>query len=290
MRAHQNTKLSAHERRVNMGDIVQSTGTPVSEPVVTPTPESKAQVGEGQLEMQERTRGQFEKLLESNQRLFQQNDLLRQEMEQRLGAIAPTQPAHPVPPVQTKLEWDVYDIDPITGDSYINREKLNKRMVEIDEKAKKAESIVNSYVQQTEDRERERQSKETFTAYPELNPDNKEKFSQDISEQVRGVLYYSMVSPGEYGGRPLTFKEAADRVIKNKQVPVVTTEPVVAPKDDGLKDAGAAYVQSQPQNATKPTSDEDLQALRMATRRGDDRALAQRLLNTEHIVAAGSAQ
>ncbi len=59
---------------------------------------------------------------------------------------------------------------------------------------------------------------------------------------------------------------------------------------EALKEASAANVPSQPQNPSAPSTDEELIRLRFATRHGDDKALAERLLHTEHILAKDAQQ
>lgn len=242
-------------------------------------------------QMKDRTRENFEKLLESNQKLFEQNEIMRQEIHQRLGQPAQS-PVTPQAPAQTpaQSEWDFYETDPKTGETFINRDKLNRTMKDIQEKAKRAEISVQSLVKTNEQREIERQNQETFSAYPELNPNEKDKFDKQLHLQVQGILYSSFISPDQFGGKPLTFKQAADLVRGNKSTqPGVQPTPAKAGEGDALKEAGAATVTSQPQNPTTPSSDEELIALRFATRMGSDEALARRLMHTEHILAGDAA-
>jgi hypothetical protein len=245
-------------------------------------------------QMKDRTRENFEKLLESNQRLYEQNEIMRQEIHQRLGQ--PEKSSETPQAVQTpsqtpaQSEWDFYETDPKTGETFINRDKLNRTMKDIQEKAKRAEISVQSLVKTNEQREIERQNKETFDAYPELNPENKDKFNKQLHLQVQGLLYSSFISPDQFGGHSLTFKEAADLVQGSKPTqPGAQPASAKAEAGDALKEAGAAQVTSQPQNPTTPSNDEDLLALRFATRMGSDEALARRLMHTEHILAGDAA-
>jgi hypothetical protein len=240
--------------------------------------------------MKDRTRENFEKLLESNQRLFEQNEILRQEIHQRLGTPAPQAPAQPqTPPTQAQSEWDFYETDPKTGETYINRDKLNRTMKDIRERANRAEITAQSLVKTNEEREIERQNQEAFVAYPELNPQGG-KFDERLHKQVRGMLYDSFLNPGVYGGRPLTFKEAADLARGGQPAqPAAQPAPQAQPgAGEALKEAGAAQLSSQPQNAPAPTDDSELLALRFATRMGSEEALARRLVHTEHILPPGA--
>ena len=241
-------------------------------------------------QMKDRTRENFEKLLDSNQRLYEQNEILRQEIHQRLGQAAPqAQPQPAQPQAQPQSEWDFYEVDPKTGETYINRDRLNRTMKDIQERARRAEVTVQSYVKTAEEREIERQNQETYASYPELNPKG-EKFDKQFHLQVQGLLYSSFIGPDQFGGKPLTFKEAAS-LVRGGQPAQPQGEPAPAPQPgagEALKEAGAAQVSSQPQNPSAPTDDAELIALRFATRMGNDRALAERLIHTEHILPAGA--
>lgn len=257
-------------------------------PQVVPTQPSTPAEPE---QMKDRTRENFEKLLESNQRLYEQNEIMRQEIQQRLGTPAPQAPATPQPaqPTQAQSEWDFYETDPKTGEVYINRDKLNRTMKDIQEKARRAEVTVQSLVKTNEEREIERQNKETFAVYPELNPGNQEKFDKQFSLQVEGLVYSSLIGPDRFGGRPLTFKEAAD-MVRGQQPAQPQGQPAPAQPGAGeaLKETAASAAMSQPQNQPTYTDDSDLIALRFATRMGNEQALAQRLIHTEHILPPGA--
>ncbi len=246
-------------------------------------------------QMKDRTRENFEKLLESNNRLYEQNKMLQTEIQQRLTALptpqAPVASQTPTQTSQPQSDWDFYEVDPKSGETFINRDKLNRTMKEIQEKATAAEKQVQTLVKTTEEREIERQNKEAYSAYPELNPQAGDKFDKLLYQQVRGMLYDSFLNPAEYGGRPVTFKEAAD-LVRGGQPAQPKAEPTPAEPGEGeaLKEAGAAHVTSQPQNPTAPTYDEELIGLRFATRMGSDEALARRLIHTEHILPKDATQ
>lgn len=267
---------------------------------VAPAPATPAPLPE---DTRGKTREQFEKLLESNRRLFETNTMLQQEMTRRNTAnqsFAPMQQV-PQPPANQVNPADFVEVDPVSGESYINTQKMTARLNELNVKASRAEQAVQNYIKTAENREIERQSKEAFTAYPELNPGTANvrnpKFDEKFNKQVRGVLLDSMYNPDDYGGKPLSFREAADLV---KQLPAsaqpqpVTATPdakkeekakaEAAEKSKELKAQSSAQVPSQPQNAPQPVNDEEIQRLRLKTRLGDSEALARRLINTEHIV------
>lgn len=274
------------------GAPAQPAAQPATPQQVQETP-NQVPVQEGGSErepMRDRTRENFEKLLDSNNRLYEQNEMLRQEIQQRLAQTpAPQAPQQAVQqPAQTQQpqsEWDFYEVDPSTGETFINREKLNRTMKSIQEKATKAEQQVQSYIKTTEEREIERQNQEAYNAYPELNPQAGDKFDKRFHQQVRGMLYDSFLNPAEYGGRPVTFKEAADLARGNRPAQPEQPEGGQKPTEgQARKEAGSAQVSSQPQNPTQPSNDEELLGLRFATRMGSDEALAKRLIHTEHIL------
>ncbi len=242
----------------------------------------------------DRTREQFDKLLESNKRLFETNEALRKEIGQRQASaqtFAPIQNAQPTPtPQVNRDEFTV--IDPVSGEKYIDDQRLQARLAELRDKASRAEQTIQSYIKTTENREIDRQNREAFAAHPDLNPSDK-SFDPTFHKQVRGIILDSMYNPDEYGGRPLGFKDAGDLARTLYPKKATSVAPVAQTDDEkkraaaaaqALKEQGSAQVQSQPQNAPQPTYDADLLNLRNKTRYGDTKALAQRLLNTEHIV------
>ncbi len=234
-------------------------------------------------EVRDRTRREFEELLESNKRLFEANQLLRKEVETR-PTQTPVAPQAQTQPVKPQVNpQDFVEVGP-DGERYVNEDKLKAKMEEINAKAARAEQLMNNYVQQAQERERQTQTREAFTAYPELNPEDK-GFNSELNKQVRGVLLDAMYNPSDWGGRPLTFKEAADFV--KKQTLPQQPAPVATPSADGqaLKEQAAAQANSEPAVARPTLSDDaDLALLQKKTRTGDNEALARRLMHTEHIV------
>jgi hypothetical protein len=244
--------------------------------------------------VRDRTREQFDKLLESNQKLYEQNELLRKEMQDRLAAQQPVQTPqntaqqYSQPTQQPTSEYDFYETDPQTGETYVNRDKLGNYLRDIQDKANRAEKTVQSYIKTTEEREIEKQNREAWSAHPELDPNNKDGFDNTLYKQVRGVLYDSMLNAADYGGRPLTYKEAADFVKGTTGNPTTSLKsaPEAQPNNSGaaLKEASAAQVSSQHQQRAPQTDSDEIRALQLATRLGNSEALAQRLIHTEHIL------
>lgn len=264
-------------------------------PVAQPAPVAPAQAGLPQ-DAKERTRAEFEKLLDSNKKLFEQTEALRRELAQRSQAqeyFAPTN-VQPGPRQQqpTGVNYaDFVEIDPVTGESYLNQEKLAAKLADATQRASRAEQVVQNYIKTNEEREVEKQNKEAITAYPELNPNDQSKFDAAFSRQVRAILVDSMYNMDEYGGRPLSFKEAADFVRQQypKSQPTPSNEPTpeqlqAAQEGRELKEQGSAQASSQPQPTRYMEADEEIVQLRERTRFGDTQALARRLLHTPHIL------
>ncbi len=273
----------------------------VTEPVVNapatvpaPTPQAPAVTPAPALpqDTREKTKEQFDKLLDSNRRLYESNETLRRQILAREQSERTFNPIQQVPtaPTQTVKAADFVEVDPVSGESFINTDKMKGKMEEINQRASRAEQAIQGYIKTAEQREIERQSNETFAVYPELNPANREKFNEGFNKQVRGILIDSMYNPSEYGGQPLTFKAAADAVKSLNQPTSTQPEPKKEDKKDDKKAQenkvqSSAQVPSQPGNLPEPTFDAKLQELRVKTRYGSDEALAERLKATEHIVS-----
>lgn len=277
--------------------VAQQVAAPVAQPEpVAPAPQAPVAPVQDLTTNNDRTREQFEKLLESNRRLFEANELLRSENEAKRNANRVFDPIQNVPQVskQQVNTNDFVDRDPITGEAYINENRLRSRIEELQTKASRAEQAIQSYIKTSENREVERQEKETFNAYPELDPKQKD-FDPEFNRAVRATLTDSFYSVDEYGGRPLSFKEAADFVRKQFPSKKSTPEPVedakaaeaASQQAQSVKEQSAAQAVSQPraQVQQEASNEEELQNLRYRTRYlNDDQALAQRIMHTEHIL------
>lgn len=249
----------------------------------------------------ERTREQFEKLLESNSKLFQANESLRQELEKRATANEQFKPIQQ-PPVQTPVVQetvnpsDFIEVDPVTGERFINEGRLKARMEEINSKTSRLEQVIQQYTQTAEQREIERQEREAFAVYPELDVTKRDTFNPRFSNSVRAAIYDSLINPQDYGGRPLNFKEAADFIrAQNPQTQLMQgeTQPnggqtpaQVQEQSQAAQDlkaqASAGAVGQQPMERASDADYQDLEFLRRKTRQGDPEALARRLFAVEH--------
>lgn len=266
---------------------------PAPEPVapVAQAPVAPAQPAMPELPVSvpDRTKDQFDKLIESNRRLFETNTILNQELEQTRAVRQPS-PAQSVPSVNPE---DFVEINPYTGDRVINEQRLKSKLEELQEKTLKAEQAIQSYTQQAEEREIDRQERETFASHPELDYRDPKNFDPEFNRLVRATLTDSFYAKDEYGGRPLSFKAAADLVRTRFPKPVAAAAAPVVDNTAASNAAQQAKEQSsaQPtsqnrQQATQSASEEDALAdLRYKTRYlNDDKALAERIMHTEHIL------
>lgn len=226
----------------------------------------------------DRTREQFDKLIESNKRLFEANELLRQEMQAR------TKVNETFKPIQENTA-DPFDglvvVNPETGERLINDEKLLKQLRDNEQRATRAEKAVESYVRATEEKEIAAQNQAAFNQYPELNPGDK-SFDLTFHRQVRGALYDSMVNAPDYGGKPMTFKEAADFVrgaSSGQKKDLEKKEQEISEN----KQQAVAHTTSQPASqAQGQFKTEEQEKLVQRVRYGDNSAIVQRLESIGH--------
>lgn len=257
-------------------------GAPAVQPNPTPAPVAQAPVAQPE-NVSDRTAEQFQKLLDSNRQLYEQNEAMRKEMKER---FTPAPAPAPAPTQQAQVD-DFIEVDPATGQPYINEQRLRSKVKELEEAARRAEQKADNFVKSTQEREIERQNREAFAAFPELNP-QAQNFDRDFNMQTRALIMDSWVNPQDYGGRPLEFAEAAGKVRGWKAAPTVQQPtPTPIPIDDTSKAQATADLPNTPQRTYAPDSGDELVQLQQLTRRGGpagDKALAQRLMHTEHIV------
>ena len=273
-----------------------ATAQPASQPSATepPVQQPVEQKPEEQVaEVSDRTKEQFDKLLENNQRLFEANELLQQELVKRQQAAQTFQPIQQPPTQQTPQQVNPNDFVEVDeyGNKFVNEVKLQTAINTLNDKATRAEQVVQNYIQNAEQREIDRQNKEAYASYPELDPTDKD-FNPEFSDFTRAVIYDSLINSHRYDGRGLSFKEAADLVKSrtggNQKVEEKIEEKEETSKADEAQEAkeqGSLEPVTQPQGQTAGP-DEDLEQLRQITRLGgtnSDRAIAQRLTRIPHV-------
>lgn len=262
--------------------------------------------------MKERTQENFEKLLDSNNRLFQQNQannvLIQQLLAQQQRIAAQQAPQQPVTiPQPGKMDVASFITkDPQTGEEYIDRQKMQDTLTSISQRAIKAEETSQQFMQAAQQQEKIRQEREAFNTYPELNP-QAQNYDRLFNRHTRAIITDSYLNQEDYGGRPLTFKEAADlyragvrptqqsvnqAAVAQQVEQTQTAQPQAvnaAPTANQInKEQASASVANQPPAAQAELSAEELRDQQMRTRQGDDEALAERLMHTEHIFGPNS--
>src|SRR5258708_7860789 len=208
-----------------------------------PAPEPQApapQATPPEPQVSNRTQEQIDKLTESNQQLFKANELLRQELQRRAqsnqqftpsNASQPAPTAQPTASGQLSQPEDFIEVDPVSGERVINESKFRQEVSRIREQATQAHQQVQNYIQTAEQREIDRQNREAWSAYPELNSGSA-TFDPRFNQLARAAIYDSMINPSDYGGRPLSYKEAADFIRGNTGRPtqvVPQAQPQVDP-------------------------------------------------------------
>lgn len=253
-------------------------------------------------DVSDRTKEQFDKLLDSNKKLLESNQKLQEEFNQRLQSEQTLQPLRDLgKPQQPDIaEFVELETDPYTGQTYktINDKKLQEALGKANDRAVRAEQQIQEYIRRQQQAEDARQAAETYKTYPELKPGG-EKFDANLNKVTRRIALDSMMNPQDYGGRSLTFKEAADLAaeeLRGAPAPVqqggqsmqqqnVNQQPQ-QPGTTSVKEQAGLSIEGQP-GIGQPNlnAEEDLNALREYTRRGGERgtwALAQRLQSVAH--------
>lgn len=206
--------------------------------------------------VKERTSHEFEKLREQ----------LRTERERRQYAesvFTSLQPKAPAP-----VATPIYD--PETG--LLNESVLTdvqQRAIAAEDRARRAEAAVQTYM---EDQEK----KEAYASYPELEPGP--KLDKQLHVTTRSILLDSMVNPDDYGGKQLTFKQAADYARK------ISAPLVAQAKKQGAQEAieqltpkeqAALEATGSPGRRSEVSS--NMTDLQSQTRRGSESATIERL-------------
>lgn len=239
----------------------------------------------------DRTTEQFEKLKESNKKLFEANRLLQEELgkrakaEQTFAPIQQTPQTIPAPSIEQFVKED-----PVTGERYVDQEKLITALQDANTKATRAQTAVESYIRQQQVLDEEKQTREAYDSHPEVNPDS-DKFDVTVSKRTRSLLLDSMMNPQDYGGHALSFKEAAEEAKKQsptqaQALETKTQQTQQAVEGKAQATAEAAGVSSTIAQQVSGGGSEELETLRNKTRlgRGDEQtwAVAQRLAKVTH--------
>src|SRR3990167_3760236 len=194
--------------------IVQDEPMPSSEPAeaeetvdATVDPKIEAELSEG---VSDRTKEQFNKLKEANKALKEQLDR-KAEVEPIFESMRPKTDSGLT---QGQLD-QVTDTDQY-GNKFINEERLGVLLSQNTQKAEAAVAQVNRFIE-------DQQTREAFTAIPQLDPKN-DKFDPELHKATRAFLLDSMVNPSEYGSRALSYKEAGEIAMKATNAEIAKVE------------------------------------------------------------------
>lgn len=231
---------------------VPTTEQKTSEPVV------EQQVTESGLpnEASERTKHEFEKL----QTQLHEERRRREAVE---NAFKSMQPA------KTETVAPLYD-----ENGYLNEQALTdvqQRAIAAEKRAAAAEQSIKGYMEYQE-------KARVYEAYPELNPEGK-THDKEFHKETRRIALDSMLNPDDYGGKQLSFKEAAD-LAKGK-----LTKGIDAVKKEAAQEAieqltpkeQAALEAVGTPGRRDVIAGERLDDLRTRSRRGDETAIMERL-------------
>lgn len=244
-------------------DTQQAQEIPVTETQESPMPseEQKTEIVEEPIketstglpdEAKERTKREFDKL-----QTQLREERARREYYQNLFSQVP-QNQQPI-------------VDPNTGlpDEQVLTQ-VQREAAEARSRAERAERAIQHM-----------ENQQVYQVHPELNPDGKE-FNQQLHNLTRSISLDSMMNPESYGGKDLTFMEAAQKAKDilgkraeevRKQTTQEVTEQFTA-KEQASLDAGG--------NGRRP-SEPDLASLRLASRGNDDGAKQARIARFRKI-------
>ena len=264
-------------------DTQQAQKEPVSETQDAPMPSAEQKTSDDQIQgegadIQESSQetdadtSREAKIAAHNAQEFERlRDQLRDERVRREMLEASFQSMQP----KAEVAQPAPIYDPDTG--LLNEQvftDVQRRSIEAEQRANKAEAAIQSLRLEQEERE-------TFTVHPELNP-NDQSFNKDLHIATRRILLDSQLNPNDYGGRQLSFKQAAD-LAKG-----VTNDPKIIEKakKEGAQEA-LEQLTPKEQASLEATgsvgvrgSGVPMEDLQRRSRKGDLDAIVQRLNTT----------
>ena len=212
----------------------------------------------------ERTKKEFEKL----------RDELRTERSRRIETERMFgQNPQPTPQQFNSNNTAVTQVyDPSTG--LLNENALNDiqlKAMQAEQRAVKAEQAIANF-------QIEQQTREAYTAHPELDPKSKD-FDADLNKRVRAFALDSMIHPEDYGNNQLSFKEAADLAKSNTTPKVVEQAKKVAAQEaiEQLTPKEQASLEAVGSPDRRQEVEQPLDQLRFRSRKGDQDAIVERL-------------
>jgi len=233
---------------------------------VMPTEEQATEAGEVQEQSDgtsDRTKEQFEKLTEANRRLKEENELLKIAPTQSvLESLRPTSTFPNVSASQAaQIQEQVFD-----EQGYVDPNLLNQKLAEANRIAQEAIQTAQQAQQQLRNFEETQTTKELYKQYPQLNPNDKERFDPKFYGRVKNEMVGQLM-----GGKTEDVFTAAQAVTENFSSEVkkqVEDQEAITLKQQASSDLGTGKGTSAPV---------DHSYLVEETRKGNPDALAERL-------------
>ena len=160
-------------------------------------------------------------------------------------------------------------VDPDTG--LIDEKALNALQGDTQKALKEAQEALQASKQSAQAAE----EREAFATHPELDR-NDDSFDNELHVKTRRILTDAMLNPNDYGGRQLSFKQAAD-IAKGlggaKEAKAEGAKEAI----ESLTDTEQAALAAQGSSGRRTNTQETTAELSYKTRHGDDQALADRI-------------
>jgi hypothetical protein len=211
----------------------------------------------------ERTKKEFEKLRED----LRSERAKRIETERMFG-----QPQASTPQFFPNNQQFTQVYDPNTG--LLNEQALTdiqQKAFQAEQRAVKAEQAIANF-------QIEQQSREAYTAHPELDPKSRD-FDEDLNKRTRAFALDSMIHPEDYSGKQLTFKEAADFAKQSLSPKTVEQAKKVAAQEaiEQLTPKEQASLEAVGSPDRRQQIESPLEDLKFRSRKGDVDAIVERL-------------
>ena len=205
----------------------------------------------------ERTRQEFEKMREK----LREERTRREYLETVFNSMQPKKAEPEIKPIY----------DPNTGLLDENAlTDIQRRTLAAEDRAKRAEEAVQSY-------ERNQENKETYAAYPELNPED-DRYNKTLHNLTRSIALDSMVNPNDYSGKQLSFKEAAQIAKKTMGTSVDQIKKEAAKEAiEQLTPKEQASLEATGSTTRRQQASGSIEELRRRTQKGDLTATIERL-------------
>lgn len=241
-------------------DIAEQTA-----PVMPTEEQTTGSEGEEQSQsdgISERTKEQFEKLTEANRRLKEENELLKTPTPSVLESL---RPADIFPNVSTakaeQIQEQIFD-----EQGYVDPNLLNSKLAEANRIAQQAIQTAEQAQQQLRNFEETQITKELYEEFPQLNPNDKERFDPTFYGRVKNEMIGQLMG----GGKEDVF-EAARAVDEN------FTQTVKKQADEQEAQTLKQQASSNLGTSKGASSPLDHDYLVEETRKGNPDALAERL-------------